>query len=207
MNSIIEEYNRLQARMEELTHEFVQNNRDFLKHSFDVLQQEAPEISAVSWVQSTPSFNDGEPCYFSIHEPDFYLDDEVQEEGYIFTPQDLERALKRYEIAVEYSQDPEEWKRKFLQDYEQRTGTAYYTLNPIPPYPSDPALAKAEVEAIEAFFERYSPERCDAIRKAFDTWCSVFWSVPEDIMRQLYGDGSNVKISSSGVEVEEWYNY
>lgn len=206
MNSIIEEYNRLQARMEELAHEFVEKNRDFLKHSFDVLQREAPEISAVSWTQGTPGFNDGEPCTFSIHEPEFYLDDEVQEEGYIYTPQDLERARERYEISLEYSQDPEEWKRKFIEEYEARTGRRCYTRNPSP-YPSDPEQAKAEIEAIEAFFERYSPERCDAITKAFDNWCSVFWSVPEDIMRQLYGDGSKVKISASGVEVEEWYNY
>lgn len=32
---------------------------------------ENAEISMVRWTQSTPSFNDGEPCEFSVHDPSY----------------------------------------------------------------------------------------------------------------------------------------
>lgn len=33
-----------------------------------------PQVKAVKWTQYTPYFNDGDPCTFSIHEPEFYFE-------------------------------------------------------------------------------------------------------------------------------------
>lgn len=33
--------------------------------------KENPEIKTVMWTQYTPYFNDGEPCVFGVHEPEF----------------------------------------------------------------------------------------------------------------------------------------
>jgi hypothetical protein len=50
-----------------------------------------PDVHGVRWAQYTPYFNDGEPCYFRVHEPSFlvaypgsddsgfYLDDEYED--------------------------------------------------------------------------------------------------------------------------------
>lgn len=40
------------------------------KTAFD----EIPEIQSIAWTQGTPSFNDGDPCVFSVHEPSIILD-------------------------------------------------------------------------------------------------------------------------------------
>lgn len=53
---------------------------------FDWLLENAPEVGAVSWVQYTPYFNDGDACEFSVHEPGFmtlaeWEDEEKREEA------------------------------------------------------------------------------------------------------------------------------
>lgn len=36
---------------------------------FKSIFEKYPMVSSISWRQGTPSFNDGEPCTFSVHEP------------------------------------------------------------------------------------------------------------------------------------------
>lgn len=38
-----------------------------------------PMVRAIQWVQYTPYFNDGEPCYFGIHRPAFALEPKFRE--------------------------------------------------------------------------------------------------------------------------------
>jgi hypothetical protein len=39
-----------------------------------------PQVKAVVWRQYTPYFNDGEPCEFSVHDPEFFFEGEDPEE-------------------------------------------------------------------------------------------------------------------------------
>jgi len=42
-----------------------------LNEVFQEFWRENPKIAAVSWTQSTPTFNDGDPCVFSVGYPCF----------------------------------------------------------------------------------------------------------------------------------------
>jgi hypothetical protein len=43
---------------------------DALKEAFKELFDKHPRLESVTWVQYTPYFNDGDPCYFSVHDFD-----------------------------------------------------------------------------------------------------------------------------------------
>ena len=203
-HKIIEEYSTLEARMEALKDDFSAILTEYMKTSFAELQQRAPEIQRVSWTQGTPSFNDGEPCYFSIHDPEFFLE-EAEEESWLYTSADQERAEQAYQTALEYSKDPEAWAANFREEYKAKYGREY--LGPAHPYPSNPDDALDSVNEIKEFRERYSDSDVTRIQTAFDSWARAFWAVPEEVMRTGFGDGARVTLSSSGIDTEEYYNY
>lgn len=64
MNEVIAEF----ARQRQEFQTIAQNN---LKAVFKEFFDETPEIKVIKWTQYTPYFNDGDPCYFSVHEPTF----------------------------------------------------------------------------------------------------------------------------------------
>jgi hypothetical protein len=196
-NKIIEEYSTLEARMEALKDAFGEILKDYIEASFTQLQQQAPEIQRVSWTQGTPSFNDGEPCYFSVHEPEFFLE-EADEESWLYTSEDQERAEQAYQTAIEYSKDPEAWASNFREEYKAKYNHEY--RGPARPYPSNPDDARDALETIKEFRARYSDSDVTRIQTAFDSWARAFWAVPEEVMRTGFGDGARVTLSSSGID-------
>ncbi len=48
--------------------------------AFKELFDKFPELGSVVWLQFTPYFNDGEPCYFRVNELDFNLAKDAPEE-------------------------------------------------------------------------------------------------------------------------------
>lgn len=50
--------------------------KEYMKEFFD----KNPNVEAVAWVQYTPYWNDGEPCYFGIGEVTFKLKNEQYED-------------------------------------------------------------------------------------------------------------------------------
>lgn len=203
-NKILEEYSTLEARIEQLKDAFSAILKDYIKASFTQLQQQAPEIQRVSWTQGTPSFNDGEPCYFSVHEPEFFLE-EADEESWLYTSEDQERAERDYRSACEYVENPEQWVADFKQNYMTKYGREY--RGPARPYPSNPDDALDSLNEIKEFRARYSDSDVTRIQTAFDSWARAFSAVPEEVMRTGFGDGARVTLSSSGIDTEEYYNY
>lgn len=97
-----------------------------------------PEVACITWTQGTPSFNDGDPCYFSVHEPRVILKDEDDDE-------------------------------------EERDS---YDLRE-----KNPALAKA-VDEIYSTFESL-----------------------EDVLEDVFGNGSRVKVEADGkVDIDDYYD-
>lgn len=203
-NKILEEYNILEARIEQLKDEFSAILSEYIQTSFVELQQQAPEIQRVSWVQGTPSFNDGEPCYFSVHEPEFFLDG-ADEESWLYTSADQERAERDYRSACEYVENPEQWVADFKQNYMTKYGREY--MGPMRPYPSNPDDARDTLETIKEFRARYSDSDITRIQTSFDSWARAFWSVPAAFMQNGFGDGVRVSVTSSDIDTEEYYNY
>lgn len=203
VEKVIEQYNTLEKELSELRSTFGGKISDYVLDSFKALISEAPEIVSITWTQGTPSFNDGEPCYFSIHDPDFYLEDS-EEESWLYTPSDLERARKALKDAEDFTADPISWQQAFIQRYEQEYNRKCYTTNPRP-YPSNTEDAQAEVDKIELFFEQYSEDDVTRIQTKFDEWSKLFWQIPEELMKVGFGDGVRVTLSDNTVQIEEYY--
>lgn len=69
---------------------------------FKAFFEENPDCQAVRWNQYSPYFNDGEPCTFSVHDPEFRFsdtkdEDSEREDGFEYiwgSETDRERACK-----------------------------------------------------------------------------------------------------------------
>lgn len=203
-NKILEEYGVLQARIEELNAQFGAIITEYVQASFTQLQQQAPEIQRVCWTQGTPGFNDGEPCYFSVHYPEFFLDGS-DEECWLYTSADEERAERDYRSACEYVENPEQWVADFKQNYMTKYGREY--PGRVRPYPSNPDDARDYLENIKEFRARYSDADIDRIQTAFDNWALALSSIPESVMQTSFGDGSRISVTATGIDVEEYYAY
>src|SRR5688572_125580 len=66
MAEMIEQFNDIKKRMKDGGERLVG------EHLKELLAAH-PKIEAVKWTQYTPYFNDGDPCVFSVNEPDFKL--------------------------------------------------------------------------------------------------------------------------------------
>ncbi len=104
-----------------------------------------PEVKAVRWKQGAPSFNDGDPCYFSVHDAYVYLDDP-------------DEADEEHELGSSYG-------RKYFIE------------------------AGGDGEAFDVF--------------------SVAWHSVNDetVLEAIFGDGAQVTVTATAVEVEEWDDY
>jgi len=68
----------LHAQMEELRKEAA----EAMKPMLIAFMKETPQVKAVKWTQYTPYFNDGDPCTFSVNDPEFYFEgDDQDDEG------------------------------------------------------------------------------------------------------------------------------
>ncbi len=59
-------------------------SKSILTEIFENFFDSCPEAKIVTWTQGTPSFNDGDPCYFSVH--DIYVGTDADAD--IETPED-----------------------------------------------------------------------------------------------------------------------
>lgn len=61
----IEEFVEAQSKLQEMLSDF---DEDSIRPLFDAVLSTG-KILCIHWSQYAPSFNDGEPCYFSVHDP------------------------------------------------------------------------------------------------------------------------------------------
>lgn len=61
---------RVLDKTRELQQEIKEVGQGSIKEMFETVFERAPSVTAVQWTQCTPHFNDGEPCVFSVHEPE-----------------------------------------------------------------------------------------------------------------------------------------
>jgi hypothetical protein len=68
--SVFDEILSLKARFETQVKE---QGKELLHKHFTEYFEANPEVEAVKWAQYTPYFNDGEPCEFTVHDPETKL--------------------------------------------------------------------------------------------------------------------------------------
>lgn len=68
-----EKVKKLIENMDAARTKFQKEGKDALKDAFKEFFDAVPEAKCIGWTQSTPSFNDGDPCRFSVHELNLFL--------------------------------------------------------------------------------------------------------------------------------------
>lgn len=61
-------FDELTALKEAYDEKLANEGEDAVKELFKEFFDKYPRAEAISWRQYTPYFNDGDPCYFSVHE-------------------------------------------------------------------------------------------------------------------------------------------
>lgn len=56
--------------------------RELLGKAFAAFFERCPEVGCVVWTQYAPHFNDGDPCIFSVHEPELHADEDDDDYSY-----------------------------------------------------------------------------------------------------------------------------
>lgn len=159
-----------------------------------------PPGYALRWTQYTPHFNDGSPCYFSVHEPYLVRDKrekdddetpearEANEEGSGPARMELGTCIDRYGKPDEaksyetndYSKSPISKPGEWPQKYHQKT--VNYIDYGFP--------------AIEGFPVSKLEQLADVVA-----------SVPEDMMERAFGDGVEVLVYPDGTFTNDDYSH
>lgn len=104
-------FDELTALKEAYDSKLVEEGEDALKEVFKELFEKHPRLESVTWVQYTPYFNDGDQCYFSVHDFDASIsgpeeeDEETDEEDEDLYDDDYTYGERLSTIAA--SEDPE----------------------------------------------------------------------------------------------------
>lgn len=98
MEEINKEFQLLKDSKEELSKQI----EAFIKKAFTRFWELNPAVKAVFWHQYAPSFNDGDPCYFSVHAP-FFTNIESKEKLELIDGDDFEEELEEEGFWCEYS--------------------------------------------------------------------------------------------------------
>ena len=74
----------LQADLDKLNSEMrkaVEGHKNTIREkfhgAFETIFRQYPQVKKIVWSQGTPGFCDGDPCYFSVHEPTIQIGDKV----------------------------------------------------------------------------------------------------------------------------------
>lgn len=71
LEELADEQNGLKARLRK-------EGEVAVKEALNEFFEAHPEVVGIAWAQYTPYFNDGDPCYFRVADPEFYLTEEGQ---------------------------------------------------------------------------------------------------------------------------------
>ena len=96
MTKLIDEIAKLNKMHEELTKKIREEASAILKPGLIKFLNDNPKITAISWTQFTPYFNDGEECVFSVNDIQFQFSDMEEE----YTDGDEWSSLWGYEYAI-----------------------------------------------------------------------------------------------------------
>lgn len=98
MEEVNKEFKRLESSSKELSGQI----EDFIKKAFVQFWELNPAVKAVFWDQYAPSFNDGDPCYFSVNDP-FYTNIESKEKLERISGEDIEEQDQEEGFWCDYS--------------------------------------------------------------------------------------------------------
>lgn len=112
----------LEKELESLTRDYTRKVQAVFNRTIKPLFDKYPNIHGVSWLQYTPYFCDGDPCYFGVYADLYYgLSIDFDGTGY----EDYENLMAYREEGTDGIADDEELKKVF-QDFE----AFFYAFDP-----------------------------------------------------------------------------
>ena len=212
LEDIYKTVDSMNAKMAAIKKEMREKTQPILNNAIQTVLKEVPEIEKVFWVQFTPYFNDGDTCYFSVHEPAIILRGDENYDDYegsiLYSEENLERAREDLEDVIEYNKDQEAWKDKFIEEIREKYGVAvargYANRRQwLSPTYKNVEGAKLEIAYIENYFNKYG-DRVSVIEEARSQLTTLITSIDESVMESIYGDHVRVTVSLEGTEIEEY---
>lgn len=140
-----------------------------------------PEGFFLEWTQGTPSYNDGEPCTFSVYDPKL-----VTERAAVW------RDSEDHEVeGPGYGEEPPPGVRLCFDGDERE----------YPPAEEDEGSYDLEYMTREDV-ARHPGLTLKAVRELHSAWREV---CSEDMLRKIFGDGAAVRITGKGkCQREDW---
>lgn len=80
LSALKNKYAELESKISVMQEEIKTESQKIVEKCFLEFLSSNPKIYAVGWTQYTNYWNDGEECYFCVHDLHFYLDDEAWDE-------------------------------------------------------------------------------------------------------------------------------
>ena len=203
MEKLLEEHRQLIERINYYEAKMNEGLKECLTEAFAKFFVEFPEVACIHWKQFTPYFNDGDACYFIVHEPVYCLthsdktedDDDYLEEGdYLYDSTDLEAAKALVAESASYHLDKESYLAAYI-------GIPAYKVRQL----EDHTSAAEALSDIESQISLYG-SRSDEIRKALDSICGFVESVPDNVMETVFGESVLVRVTAKGFTIEEYYH-
>lgn len=182
-NPIITKIKAELAAFEEKKQAFIIELRKEFPTMFSDIFTTAPKLKSVSWTQYTPYFNDGDTCEFSAHVSDLdingrseYDDDDEDDIDCISIRPTIYKKLQTEE-DVRINKELAE-KIKYTWYISRGIGEEGLTYNP--KYDADAHRASSEIS-------------------------EVLSTIPEDFLKDLFGDHTRVTIYADGSLNTEYY--
>jgi len=72
-------FDELKALKEAYDTKLAEEGEDAIKELFKEFFDKYPRAESIAWRQYTPYFNDGDPCYFSVHEMTLEMNEDEEE--------------------------------------------------------------------------------------------------------------------------------
>jgi len=177
MGKLFDELKQMKA---EYDRKLRQEGEAAVKDAFKDIFDKYPEVRSIVWAQYTPYFNDGDACYFGVHDFDVNLgtDDSINEE--------IEATKKEMKAAADAADYKTAQKlKKRVDDLMNRLGGDDSEYN--------------YGESIYSLRRSKNPrevEIADAIRE-------LERELPSDVLESVFGDHARIVATRQGFKVSE----
>lgn len=149
-------------------------------------------VYAIHWTQGTPGFNDGDPCYFSVHEKFLSFTEEGYDSG--------EGDMHDFDLESEYEQVLTEWDAYDIDPtgaYELAKATYErnypYARNSFTAFSSWTPSSISREEAMEKLqWVEDNREKFQAAIEDFNIIDKALDHIDSDYMEMIYGDNKKV---------------
>lgn len=223
IDELRQNFNTLKQELAALRAQAQDRSKELLHAEFRAFfEKHGESVKSVFWTQYTPYFNDGEPCRFSVG--DLYLllwedaenaDISFDGEGSVLydtdSIQNLERRIAKWksylanprEAALQYQRKhieranydpfaPDRPGRYMGRTAEQKIADwrpDYVSLNDL----------EQELEQAHKFVSQYPGLSAD-----FDELATMFASIDDELMEDMFGDHVLVTVTRDGIETEHY---